>query len=334
MKKKHKIALAVVCILVATYFLGPSPAVPNYSNAMPQITSDVATYVQELETQFDIKKQNEAEIGWADSTQKEPTAVALLYLHGYTACKVEGQPVYQDFAKRYGTNYFAARLSEQGINSTEPMKNYTAEKLWESAKQALAIAKKLGQKIIIMSTSTGGTLALKLAAEFPEDVFALVNLSPNIRPKATGASLLNNPWGKQIGQLIFNGNYRVLQNKDKDYKLFWYDKYHINSLIEMQNLVETTMQPTTFKRVHCPSLTLYYFKNKNKQDNVVDVDRITWMHQLLATPATQKKLVALPNAQTHVIGCGKYSKSIAEVEAAIFSFSEQVLHLEPVKLAH
>jgi alpha-beta hydrolase superfamily lysophospholipase len=41
------------------------------------------------------------------------------------------------------------------------------------------IAKKLGKKVIIMSTSTGGTLSLQLAAAFPE-IAGLVMYSPNI----------------------------------------------------------------------------------------------------------------------------------------------------------
>ena len=59
------------------------------------------------------------------------------------------------------------------------MINLTADKLWNSAKEAYAIGKQLGKKVIIMATSTGGTLALKLAAEYPE-IAGLILLSPNI----------------------------------------------------------------------------------------------------------------------------------------------------------
>ena len=53
----------------------------------------------------------------------------------------------------------------------------------------------------------GGTLALKLAAEFPE-IAGLVLLSPNISINDPNAWLLNNPWGLQIARMI-KGKYNT-----------------------------------------------------------------------------------------------------------------------------
>jgi pimeloyl-ACP methyl ester carboxylesterase len=58
----------------------------------------------------------------------------------------------------------------------------------------LAIGRQLGNKVIIMGTSTGGTNALQLAAAYPNDVEALILLSPNIAINDPNAWLLNNPW--------------------------------------------------------------------------------------------------------------------------------------------
>ncbi len=77
--------------------------------------------------------------------------------------------------------------------------NLTADKYWESAKEALAIGQQIGNKVILVGTSTGGTLALQLAAQYPE-VYAMVLLSPNIAINDPNAWLLNNPWGLQISQ--------------------------------------------------------------------------------------------------------------------------------------
>jgi hypothetical protein len=52
--------------------------------------------------------------------------------------------------------------------------NLTADAYWESAKLAYAIGKQIGKKVILMSTSTGGTLALKLAAN--EKPFGIYNI--------------------------------------------------------------------------------------------------------------------------------------------------------------
>ncbi|MDZ7648638.1 MAG: alpha/beta fold hydrolase [Cytophagales bacterium] len=72
---------------------------------------------------------------------------------------------------------------------------FTADRIWEGAKQALAIGKQLGNKVILVSTSTGGTLALILAAEYPDDVHALINMSPNIAINDPAAFLLNDSAG-------------------------------------------------------------------------------------------------------------------------------------------
>ena len=70
-----------------------------------------------------------------------------------------------------------------GLQGTEAMLGMTPANLYNSAKEALVIAHKLGKKVIIMGTSTGCTLALMLAADFPRLVDALILYSPNIKIK-------------------------------------------------------------------------------------------------------------------------------------------------------
>lgn len=83
------------------------------------------------------------------------------------------------------------------------------DRLYESAKQALIIASQLGQKVVVIGTSTGGTLALMLAADFPDKVNSLVLYSPNIQIKQKSAQFLSMPWGLQIARLNFGGDFRV-----------------------------------------------------------------------------------------------------------------------------
>jgi len=64
-----------------------------------------------------------------------------------------------------------------------------------------------------MSTSTGGTMALALAGDYPADVFALINMSPNIAVTHPLAFLANNPWGLQIARIVVKGNYNVAKPK-------------------------------------------------------------------------------------------------------------------------
>src|SRR5690242_20557546 len=180
--RKIKWVLLVVAVLAVIYLLGPHPSTPVYSNAMPAVPAEPAalvSYVQQQEAGHKIKPDNEARIVWANDSLQHKTEYALVYLHGFTASQGEGDPVHRDLAKKFGCNLYLSRLAEHGIDTTEPMVNLTSDNLWETAKQALAIGKQLGNKVILVGTSTGGTLALKLAAEYP-DVYALILMSPNI----------------------------------------------------------------------------------------------------------------------------------------------------------
>jgi len=122
---------------------------------------------------------------------------------------MEGDPVHRDIAKFFGCNLYLARLAQHGIDTTDALINMTADNLWESAKQAYAIGKKLGKKVILMGTSTGGTLALQLAATYPE-VSGLVLYSPNIAIKDPNAWLLNNPWGLSIARMVKGSQYNII----------------------------------------------------------------------------------------------------------------------------
>jgi len=170
-----------------------------------------------LESVEKIKPGNEAKIIWANDSVHAPTEYVLLYLHGFSASRREGFPVNEDFPKRYGCNAYLARLASHGLDTDNPLIDMTPFRLYESAKQALAIARQLGQKVIIMGTSTGGTLALKLAADFPEMVNGLILYSPNIRIKQKASVYYLNPGDCRLEEQILAENSelqrRILQAK-------------------------------------------------------------------------------------------------------------------------
>ena len=163
----------------------------------------------------------------------------------------------------------------------------TADRLWNSAKEAYTIGKQLGNKIILMSTSTGGTLALKLAAEYP-DIAGLILLSPNIAINDPNAWLLNNHWGLQIAHLI-QGKYVHAKDTTALYARYWYPKYRMESAVQLEELIETTMKESTFQKVKQPTLVLYYYKDEEHQDPVVKVSAMKRMFTQLVTPEDQKR---------------------------------------------
>lgn len=308
--------------LVLFYFIGPTPDTPVYDAAWPEIPSidNLESFVASKEATYDVKPGNSAEIVWADSS-KTQTEVAIVYLHGFTASPEEGAPTHREIAKRFGCNLYLARLQEHGLRTDEPLLNFTADGIWESAKEAYAIGTKLGKEVIIMSTSTGGTLALKLAATYSE-IKGLVNYSPNIEINDPAAFLLNDPWGLQIARINFGGDYRTVPSTD-NYRKYWYDKYRLESVVELQELVETAATASTFSKVTCPVFNGVYYKDEDNQDGTVRVSAIREMHENVGTAADLKQLVEFPEAGSHVIAYGNQSGATASVIDATTGFLEE-----------
>lgn len=318
-----------ILLLVGIYFLGPEPATPGYSLTLPQVpdsTQALEQYVAANEAKHKLKPNNEARIVWNDSSHTR-TPYAIVYLHGFTASQMEGSPIHEQFAKRFSCNLYLSRLADHGIDTTDALVNFTPDRLWESAKQALAIGKKLGDKVILVSTSTGGTLALKLAAEYPEDVHALINLSPNIAINNGAAFLLNDPWGLYIVRAVKGGKYSISEDDTEEQAKYWYTQYRLEATTQLEELVETTMTEETFKRVKQPSLTLYYYKNEEEQDPQVKVSAMLDMNAKLGTPDALKQTVAFPDAGRHVIGSSLTNPNYEEVYKAMEKFAVEKLKL-------
>ncbi|RDC57460.1 alpha/beta hydrolase [Pedobacter chinensis] len=325
MQKRYKFLLGISALLVTGYLLGPKPKKALYNAELTKVPDlmDLDIYVQNIESKHKIKPGNEAEIIWADSLHQQ-TEYAIVYLHGFSASKTEGNPVHLNLAKALNANLYLARLADHGLDTIAPMQYFTADRLWESSKQAYAIGKKLGKKVILVGTSTGGTVALKLAATYPE-INSLILLSPNVAINDKNAWLLNDPWGLQIARTVLRSDERKVDGRSEEYRKYWYTNYRIESLVELQEFVESTMSKSVFEKVKQPVLMLYYYKNDLEQDPVVRVDAMLKMFDELGTPENLKRKIAIPNAENHVLGSYITSKDLPGVETAIDNFVENVL---------
>ncbi len=324
--------LLVVMVLGIIYFLGPHPATPVYSNTLPVIPADpvaLANYIRLQEAQHKIKPNNEARIIWANDSIHAKTEYAIVYLHGFSASQEEGDPVHRNIAKAFGCNLYLSRLDQHGIDTVDALYHMTAEHLWETAKQAYAIGKQLGNKVILMGTSTGGTLALQLAAAYPE-IAGLILYSPNIAINDPNAWLLNNPWGLQIARLVKGSALNTAGKNTPDYNQYWNHQYRLEATVQLEELLETTMNKTCFEQIKQPTLILCYYKDEQHQDPVVKVSAMRTMMEELGTPVNQKKLVPIPDAGSHVLASPIQSKDIVSVEKQTAVFITEVLGMKRV----
>ncbi|MDD2381031.1 MAG: alpha/beta hydrolase [Mariniphaga sp.] len=331
-KKLKRYFIVALLILVSGYLLGPRPSKPLLDKnllSLPATLRNIEAYVRDKESELNIKTDNESRIIWANDSTKERTDYCLLYLHGFSASWYEGFPAHMEFASYFGMNAYLARLAAHGLETADPLISMSPDDLWDSAKEALMLARSLGKKVVIMGTSTGGTLALQLAADFPEYVDGLILYSPNVRIYNSASFLLSKPWGLQIGRKFNGGKYRISDDPlDSIECRYWYCKYRMEGVVSLQQLVERTMTKETFQKVNVPVFLGYYYKDKNHQDKTVRVSAMLKMFDQLGTSPSQKVKVPFPEAGDHVIACELTSGSSDEVIRATIHFTEDVMKLK------
>jgi esterase/lipase len=334
MKRIKRFLGIVIVLVIVVYMLGPKPKKPKLSKDLPSISASIGNidkFVEDKDAGLQLKPDNESRIIWANESKKERTNYSLLYLHGFSASWYEGYPANVKFAEKFGCNLYIPRLASHGIITEDALFDMTPDRLWESAKEALMVARSLGKKVIIMSTSTGGTLGLKLAADFPEYVDGLILYSPNIRINNSAAFLLSKPWGLQIGRKSNGGKHRIT-NEDFNSKdcQYWDCKYRMEAIVYLQQLVDETMRKETYKNITAPVFLGYYYKDENNQDETVKVSAMLKMYKQLGTSPDRKVKMAFPEAGGHVIACELTSGCVNEVIEESIKFGIEVLLLKPV----
>ncbi|MFK7935790.1 MAG: alpha/beta hydrolase [Saprospiraceae bacterium] len=329
MKKRYTIPLGLLGLFAIGFAFGPKPDYRPFDGKLPELSlslNELDDHIAQQEAQVkNLKPDNQARIIWADSIRK--TEYSVVYLHGFSASAMEGRPVHQNFAERFGANLYLARLPEHGVDDKNSFKTLTPKKWIESAKEAIAIGKMLGDKLILMSCSTGSPLAIYISSQNPDLVHAQIMYSPNIALFDGTSKILTYPWGTQIGDQIFGGEYRTIEADPR----YWTVEYHNNGVYAMMYLLEGTMQPDIFQQIDEPLMMGYYYENEEAQDEIVSVEAMKWMFSEISTPAEQKWDVAFPNVNSHVIASDIGSKDWQSVQQKTIEFAEEVLGMQAIE---
>lgn len=301
-----KILIGLIAI-IALYFVGPQPKAPLL-NASPTWTSipdsmrQISSFIRGKEFENkELKPGNEAKIIWADSLKPQKTKYAFLYVHGFSASQMEGDPVHRQVASAFNGNLVLARVAGHGEKTSDrTLGNVTADDYYASVENYLAITKKVGQEVIVMGTSFGGAMTVYLASKHPE-IKAIILYGPCIEVADPSATLLDNPWGLQLARLIKGGDYNEIPTKNKAHDAYWNLHYRFEAVVEMQNFLTHTMNKEVFSQVKIPVLLTYYYKDEAHQDQVVSVKAMQKMFPELGTPSALKREIAFPESGDHVI---------------------------------
>jgi len=288
MKRKHRTIFVAVIIVTILFFTGPR--LDTHFEFRPvHIPEDVQQYIETAENKFsDIRHGTAKQVIWANPESKKPTPYSIVYLHGFSASRQEIAPVCEQLAIEFSANLFYTRLTGHGRTS-QAMKDVTVNTLLNDAIEALEIGKRIGEKVILIGSSTGGTLATWLSSQQQSgNLSAVILLSPNFGLKRMDSELLFYPWGQSIMRLIQGEEYQFAPVNTSQEK-YWTTRYPTDALLAMFGLIDVVRHSST-NAIKTPTLILY-----SEDDKILDVEKIKLHYDNLLLDA--KKLVAITDTQ-------------------------------------
>ncbi len=225
-----------------------------------------------------ITPGTEKRIFWAHEDRRK-TALSIVYLHGYSATRQEISPLTERLARALGANLFHTRLRGHG-QPGDAMAAVSAGDWLADTLEAYAVGERIGGRVIVIGTSTGGTLALWLARRAEAaNLAALLLVSPNLGPRDPRSEWLAGPWGPQLASLVIGPTFEWRPANEPHAK-FWTWRYPSQALIPMMALVDH-VRASDLELITTPTLVIY-----SPNDRVVSHEQIEAMFDRLGAGIT------------------------------------------------
>ena len=267
-----RIGTALSLLMVAgalVWGLGPrnpmGDAVATARALPPDNVSGIADWLHDSEAAIpDIKPGNAKGIVWA-GTPGQRTAWSVVYVHGFSASRMETAPLAETVASRLGANVFYTRLTGHGRVDGAEMGEAKAQDWMADTLEAARIGQTLGERVLMISCSTGATLATWLGTSVDASrVAAHVFISPNFGPKDKRSEIINAPWGQKIA-LWIEGPTRSWIPESAQEGQAWTPSYPTKAVFPMMALVKS-VRDSDLSLFQTPVQVLY-----SESDQTVDV---------------------------------------------------------------
>jgi esterase/lipase len=291
--------ILVLLVMGVAILIAIAPAKLVNQEKMPELQGDLSAWLSARESEVNQNKpiipETEKRILWFDNQRNTKTPWSIVYLHGFSATRQEIAPVGEIISNELGANLFETRLTGHGLQRGA-LRDMTAEDWLDDAAEALAIGAAIGEKVIVMGTSTGATLALAMI-DHPafESVSSIILLSPNFAPIDAKADFLTLPGGPQLAYLML-GDSRSWKPRNEAQDLYWTTTYPTDSQIEVMRLVKF-MRSKLPMNLSQSVLTIY-----SPDDRVVNAQRIVSGYESINSP--YKEIISIPGsegASNHVL---------------------------------
>ncbi len=259
MLKLIRIVLQIITVIalgiIALWVFGPREPVDLEAGFDPRRFGEgVQVYFETTEaTRDDITPGVEKRVVWQDGFKEQRTPVSILYVHGFSATSEEIRPVPDQLAEALGANLIYTRLAGHGRGGDamgEPVINDWMQDMAEG----LAAARAVGEKVVVLSTSTGGTLSAAAAFDtaMSENVAAMIFVSPNFGINDSSAPLLTFP-GAEWWLPLLAGERRSFEPQNAAQGTYWSTDYPIRAVLPMAALVDAVVD-MDFGEVTIPAL--------------------------------------------------------------------------------
>ncbi len=256
-KALGKLILALFLLFGAAWLLAPvEPVDTEISFLENDLPRDLEGYLAQSEQQFsDITPGTEKRIVWAGKAGSK-TDLSVIYLHGFSGASEEIRPVPDLVAKALGANLFFTRMAGHGRGGAAMSEPEAGDWIEDSA-EALAIGRAIGREVIVISTSTGGTLAAIAATDAGQIdlVRGIVFISPNFRVNHPAALILTAPFGRQWGPLVA-GDEIAFQPVNDAHARFWTYRFPASAAFPLGALVKYA-RSLDYSGVTTPAFFIY-----------------------------------------------------------------------------
>jgi esterase/lipase len=272
----------------------------------------------------ELRPGDHKEIVWARGEHGR-TALSVVYLHGFSADRHEIDPVPRLVAEALDANLYYARLAGHGQDGAA-MGRAKASDWLRDVEEALAVGGRIGDRVVVLGTSTGGTLAVWGASRSTrrDVVHALVLMSPNFQPRSRASRVLLWPWGGALARLLV-GPERCFEPANPEQARHWTTCYPVGALLPMMALVEE-VRALDFGAIQNPVLMLH-----SEDDRVVDVRETRRVFvELGSTLKRMEAVEGVDDRDGHILAGRIMSpRSTDDVAARIVAFVRENLAATP-----
>ncbi len=235
-----RILLVLILGIAALFTFGPREPADVVARFDPAVIGDdpAAYFAQQEATFDDITPGTEKRIIWAGGDGVK-TAQSVVFIHGYSATSEEIRPVPDMVADHLGANLVYTRLRGHG-RADAVMAEATVQDWYDDLAEALAVAGMVGEEVIVISNSTGGTLVALAETGDPElvdQVTASVWLSPNFGVNSFAAPLLSQGGARWYLPYLI-GETRSFDVQSEDHATYWTNSYPSVALLPMAAAVK------------------------------------------------------------------------------------------------